>query len=300
MPVATPPVPDAPAPPGPDDASVLARKGWRTMEPYHGMIYFSPLASAAYAGLGITGRAGYFASRAAAMGAVPADVVIATFFNFRPELVRAAIPKAWSIASPDAILAARYDAADAQLRALLDDDVITSPEMEEAAALARIAAEACTPEGRPLFAGHAAQPWPDEPHLQLFHAITLLREHRGDGHIAALVLAGLSGCEALVTHGAATEGAVPAAILQASRGWTDPEWAAAVDRLRERGWLGDDGTFTATGDAARRGIESATDEAARQPYEVLGAERAARLRELVRPWSRAIVASGVFLSAPAS
>lgn len=66
----------------------------RGFEVYHGMIYFVPEAAAAYAELGITGRMGYFASRASAMGAVGPETVISTFFNFNPDLVYAAIPEA--------------------------------------------------------------------------------------------------------------------------------------------------------------------------------------------------------------
>jgi hypothetical protein len=77
------------------------------------------------------------------------------------------------------------------------------------AGLAREAASACTAEGRPLYAGHAGLDWPDAPHVAAWHAATLLREHRGDGHIAALVAAGLSGIDALVTHVATGQGFVP-------------------------------------------------------------------------------------------
>src|SRR5271156_1992591 len=121
--------------------ALLARKTWRTLEPLHGMVYFVPEAAEAYARLGITGRAGYFASRAAPMGAVTADVVVSTFFNFNPELVHAAIPSAWAVASPEALVAARFDAVDAAFRRLLGDEVLAADDMRRAAELARIAAE---------------------------------------------------------------------------------------------------------------------------------------------------------------
>ena len=181
---------------------------------------------------------GYFASRSAPMGAVPGEVVIATFFNFAPEEVLRCIPAAWSIASPADLLAARLAGIDATLRRILGDEV-DSAAVAEAADLARIAAGACTPEGRPLYAGHASLPWPDEPHLVLWHALSLLREHRGDGHIAAMVVEGVDGCEALVIHGATGE--VPAEILKSSRVRSDEDWSAAEARLRDRGWLDDDG-----------------------------------------------------------
>jgi hypothetical protein len=270
---------------------VMARKMWRTLEPYHGLVYFAPEATAAYEALGVMGFDGYFASRAAPMGPVPAEVVMATFFNFNPELVRHAIPHAWEVTTPAALLDARLGAVDASLRravgATLDD-----PSVARAADLARSATEACTPAGRPLFAGHASLPWPDAPHLVLWHAISLLREFRGDGHVACLVEAGLDGIEALVVH--AASGEVPRAALQTSRGWGDAAWDAAVAALGERGLVDAAGAFTDAGVALRQQIEDRTDALALGPWEALGEEGCDELRSLVRPLSKAIVQSGTF------
>jgi hypothetical protein len=213
------------------------RRTFQATEPIHAMIYFTPHFLPAYEAAGLRGRRmGYFASRAAAMGPVPADVVIATFFNFNPALVRRAIPDAWALASPEAILAARLDAVDASLRQAWGDEV-GSAAVAEAAELARVAALAATqrPQGRPLFAAHAALSWPDEPHLVLWHAQTLLREYRGDGHVALLAAAGLSPVEALVTH--AASGAVAPDVLRDSRAWSEQDWAEGVASVRARGWL---------------------------------------------------------------
>ncbi len=270
----------------------LARKMHRTLEPYHGIVYFSAEAAAQYRALGITDRQmGYFASRSAPLGPVPGEVVIATFFNFAPEEVLRCIPAAWSIASPTDMLAARLAGIDATLQRILGDDV-RSGEVAEAADLARIAAGACTSEGRPLHAGHASLPWPDEPHLVLWHALSLLREHRGDGHIAAMVVEGVDGCEALVIHGATGE--VPAEILKSSRVRTDEDWAAAEARLRDRGWLDESGGLTDAGRTHRQWVEDRTDELALEPWQHLGFDGSNRLRELVRPLSKAIVTSGSF------
>jgi len=260
------------------------------MEPFHGFVYFIDEAAAAYAEAGLApGRMGYFASRSAPMGPVPAEVVIATFFNFHPALVRACIPQAWGLATPARILDARLSAVDAGLRRILGDDA-GGAEMKEAAGIAKAAAEACRPEGRPLFAGHASLSWPDEPHLVLWHAITVLREYRGDGHIAALVAEGVGGCQALVIHGAT--GDVPNAVLQSSRAWPDDEWALAVDELRTRGWVDGAGGLTDAGRAHRQWVEDRTDALAMAPWQAVGQDQADRLRALVRPWSRAIVESG--------
>jgi hypothetical protein len=269
--------------------SQLARKMWRTLEPYHGLIYFAPEATAAYEALGVTGVNGYFASRAAPMGAVPADVVIATFFNFNPDVVRQAIPAAWEVTTPAQLLEARLAGADAALRRAAGD-LLDDPGVGRAAELARTAAAGCTTAGRPLYAGHASLPWPDPPHLALWHAISLLREFRGDGHIACLVEAGLEGIDALVVH--AASGEVPRVALQTTRRWDDDAWDASVARLAERGLLDPDGSFTEAGAALRQHIEDRTDALAMAPWDALGADGCDELRGLVRPLSKAIVTSG--------
>jgi hypothetical protein len=274
--------------------AVVARKTWRTLEPIHGLIYFAPEAGAAYEAVGLPpAMGGYFASRAAAMGPVPAEVVISTFFNFFPPFVRQTIPSAWAIATPAQILEARYAAADQALRARLGE-LASRPELEEAAVLARRAAETSTrwPEGRPLFAAHASLPWPDEPLLVLWHAQTLLREFRGDGHIAAMTAEGVGGVEALILHGATGE--VPPATLRSSRNWPADEWAAGEERLRVRGWLDSDGALTDAGRVHRQWVEDRTDALAAPAYEVLGEEGSERLRTLCRPMSKAIVEGGAF------
>jgi hypothetical protein len=260
------------------------------------MIYFTPHFRPAYEAVGLRGRRmGYFASRAAAMGAVPADVVIATFFNFSPALVRRAIPDAWALSTPPAILAARLDAVTASLRQAWGDR-IDAAEVAEAAELAGAAAQAAVqwPQGRPLFAAHASLDWPQEPHLALWHAQTLLREFRGDGHVALLAAAGLSPVEALVTH--AATGQVSEATLRESRGWSEPEWAAGVRSVRARGWLedGDELALSAAGRQFRQGLEDRTDELAAAAYGALGESGCARLRELARPLSQAVIDSGLY------
>jgi hypothetical protein len=278
---------------------IVARKTWRTLEPIHGMIYFVPEARERYAALGLPGRRmGYFASRSAPLGPVPAEAVIATFFNFNPDLVRRSIPAAWDIAAPDRILDARLESADAALRRAFGDQ-LESPELVETAQLARRAAEsACAhPEGRPLFAAHASLqwPWPTEPHLVLWHAQTLLREFRGDAHVAALLTEGLSGIEALVTH--AASGDVPADVLRISRAWSEDDWAAAVDGLRARGVVaageGEELAFTDAGRALRQRVEDRTDALSVAAYEPLGEDGCSLLRLLGRPFSKAVVESGL-------
>ncbi|MBV9293764.1 MAG: hypothetical protein JO222_15085, partial [Frankiales bacterium] len=236
------------------------------------------------------GRRGYFASRSAPLGVVPAEVVIATFYNFAPALVRKAIPSAWESSTPEAVVAARFEAADAALRRVLGDAVIGSSELAEAAALAREATTACDVVGRPLYAGHAALPWPEPAHLQLWHAATLLREHRGDGHIAALLLAGLNGLEAAVSYIPLGKG-FPEDMLRTTRGYTEEDWEQAKQTLRDRGIMTGDGDLTDAGRAQREAIEAQTDVAATAPYEHLGEAKTMRLIELTRPFARTISAA---------
>ncbi|QYG93783.1 hypothetical protein HC251_16020 [Iamia sp. SCSIO 61187] len=278
-----------------------ARHLYQRLEPLHGFIYFSSEAAEEYATLGLTGQDGYFASRAAAMGAVGPEVVIATFFNFQPHLVRNALPAAWDITTPAEVLAARLRGADATLRRVIGEAEgvsIDDAELAEAAALARTAAEACRHEGRPLYAAHAALPWPVEPHLQLFHAVTLLREHRGDGHVAALTLENLDNGDVLVTHAASDDFGLPDWILQRTRGFSDEEWAAAKDRVRARGLIDDEDRLTAEGKELRQRIEDRTDAAALPPWQALGDEGCARLLEVARPYGRAVLKSGIFGGPP--
>jgi hypothetical protein len=258
------------------------------------MIYFAPEATESYASLGIPSSSGYFASRSAPMGAVGADVVIATFFNFHPRVVQPAIPSAWSLASPEAVLEARVRSADGALRRMLGE-AVDSTDMARAADLARAVAERAVDRvgGRPLFAGHAGLPWPDAPHLVLWHAQTCLREFRGDGHIAALLLAEIGPVEALILHVASGE--VPIQFLKSSRAWLDEEWDAGVERLRARGWLeGADGSRLVLSDAGltiRQRVEDETDVLAVYPYGAIGEDGCAELRTLTRPFSRAVVAA---------
>jgi helix-turn-helix protein len=270
---------DAKAPP--------ARALWPVFETYHAVTYFAPESAEAYRDLGLKGGwMGYFASRSAPMGPVPAEVVTAVFFNFHPVMVSRAIPDAWALALPADVLTVRLRAADAALRRLLPDEV-GSKEMAEAAELAREAATAGHLAGRPLYGALRSLPWPEEPHLALWHAATLLREHRGDGHVAALLVEGLDGCEAHVT--VAAVGQIPREMLQINRKWSDEEWLAAEERLAARGWLNLQGGLTDEGRAGRRRVEDRTDELAAEPWRHLGLEGTARLAELMTPFARTIV-----------
>lgn len=264
----------------------------RRLEPLHSMIYFAPEAGSELGELGITHpRAQYFAQRSAAMGAVGPGVVAATYYNFNPALIARFVPGVWATASPADVLNARLRAADGALRRLLGS-AVSSRECERASVLARRATEACRPEDRALYAAHADLPWPDEPHLALWHAATLLREYRGDGHLHALLGAGLSGLEALVLHTATGRGFL-VEFAQATRGWSAEQWGEASAALRERGLVTGDGGLTEEGAAFREGIEAETSRLSTAPYASLG-EDVDELAELVGGLTRTILAAGAF------
>ena len=255
---------------------------WLALEPIHAAVYFAPEAKEIYGEIGLKGYwMGYFATRSAAFGAASPEIIMATFYNFSERMVRRAIPDAWSFSNPEAVLAARYRLADLTTTRIFDG----APEAEtgEAAHLAEAAARAARPEGRPLFAAHAALPWPDEPHLRLWHAATLLREHRGDGHVATLIANQIDGLEAHVI--AAAAGDIDLVTQKQHRGITDEEWDAAINRLRSRGLLDRSGAFTADGRALKESIEKRTDELALPPYAAIGEASCVRLLELLGGFS---------------
>jgi len=270
-----------------------ARDLWRGFEPYHAMVYFAPEGREHYGAAGLRGGwMGYFASRSAAMGPVPAEVVTSTFYVFHPAMVARAIPDAWRLSSPERALQARYAVADAALRRLLGD-AAGSATVVEAASLARQAVAGCELAGRTLHAAHASLPWPEEPHLALWHASTLLREHRFGGHVAVLASSGVDGCTANLTL-SVTGSALDDGQMRTMRGWSEEEWAAAVEGTRARGWVDAAGALTPAGVAARRGLEERTDELALGPARALGEAGCARLTALLGELSRRILDAGGF------
>jgi hypothetical protein len=265
---------------------------WMLLEPVHALLYYAPeaLAEAAAAGYDTSDRwQSYFAWRAAPLGAAGRRLVTASFYSFSPAKVARYVPAAWEVASAGEALASRLRAVDSSLRTVWGDE-IGSAALAEAAKLARTAADACDTTGRVLAAANQDLPWPDEPHLALWQASMVLREHRGDGHVAALLTAGLDGCESLVSFAAV--GAAPVATF-GSREWTAEEWQAATERLTARGWLNPDGTATPLAHETRAEIERTTDALAASPWEALGPEATRRLVTLTAPLTTTIVKAGI-------
>ncbi|MFL6120204.1 SCO6745 family protein [Actinophytocola sp.] len=266
----------------------MVRQMWKLLEPVHAIVYYAPEVFDRSKKLGFdveTRWPSYFPLRAAPLGAAGPELVSAAFYSFNPAMVRAHVPAAWRITTPRDVLEARLAGVGEALRRLAGDHDVT-----EAADLARRLAETTGTAGRPLGAANADLPWPTDPHLVLWHAATILRETRGDGHVAALLTAGLDPTEALVSFAAV--GAAPVEVFE-SRGWSGEQWADAQRRLVERGWMNTDGTATPVGEAGRDEVERTTDELAAPAYRQLGAEKVGRLAQLVMPVTMALVSSGL-------
>lgn len=267
---------------------MLARRFFDRFEPVHAVTYFAPEARAALDGLGYRGFwMGYFAARSAPLGPVPPEVVTAIFYNFAPERVAKALPAAWQIAGPEAALGARRESAVAALRRYgIDSD----ENIALAAELAGRAAREAPLDGRPLFAANLALPWPEDPLAALWHATTLLREHRGDAHVAVLVAAGVSGRESNVLHAAA--GGVPRDYIARTRDYDEAAWRRHEQRLAERGLLDGDGSLTAAGRELKDHIESTTDALASSALDALDDDEVESLFKALTPITRAVVAGG--------
>jgi hypothetical protein len=267
-----------------------ARLLWSLAEPFHALTYFAEEAAAQFEAAGLRGFwSGYFAGRAAPLGAVGPEVVTATFVNFAPAFVARRVPGVWAAVTPAAALDARVAGVDAAVRRVLGEEWPGSAEVREARDLAVAAVAAVDAPGRPLAAANAAVTVPAEPHLELWQALTTLREHRGDGHTVALVAREIDGVQAHVL--AAAAGRSDRAWLQKARGWDDAAWDDGAARLADRGWLAG-GALTAQGLAVVTAIEADTDRLALGPWQTLGAQGCDRLADLLRPVRRAVVAAG--------
>jgi hypothetical protein len=268
------------------------RQMWQLLEPIHATLYYAPEAFEEAAALGYATEErwpSYFVYRSAPLGPACPQLVNALFYSFSPQMVERYTTQAWRTAAPEQVLEARSTAVDCALRKLLGDR-IGSPELREAAELARHASGAADTAGRPLAAANAALPWPDESHMVLWQAATVLREHRGDGHIAALQAHSIGPTESLALH--AANGAAPEEVFS-SRQWTEQEWTTARERLAARGLVNADGRATSEGQRVHRAVEKLTDELAATPWETLTPDETARLAELLVPKVLDIVGTGI-------
>lgn len=270
-----------------DRRPILARRLFDRIEPVHAVTYFAPEARSELDSLGYRGFwMGYFAARSAPFGEVPAEVVTAAFYNFAPERVAKALPAAWDVAAPADALRARERSAVAALRRY----GVTDEGAADAADLAAKAAAHSEIGGRPLYAANRSLDWPQEPLARLWHAATLLREHRGDGHVAVLTTEGVSGRECNVLHAAA--GRVPEEMIKRSRDYDDAQWESHREALKRRGLLDAAGELTSKGHALKQHIEDSTDTLALPALDALDDSEVEALFHALTPITRLVVAGG--------
>jgi hypothetical protein len=264
------------------DRGGAERELWRVLEAVHAVVYFAPDAKAVYGELGLRGFwSGYFASRAAALGTPGPRLVTALFHGFAPRMVEKALPAAWEVAGPASVLRARTQLARSALAGH------PAAGLEEAAdRLTGVLAELDV-AGRPLAAAHLDVPAPADPLGRVWHAATVLREHRGDGHVAALVAAQVDGAEAHQLHRSAL---VPR--QREFRGWTEQEWTAAAERLRDRDLVDAAGEPTARGRELRAGIEASTDRSAATALRALDDAALRGLLDALGPLARSVADAG--------
>jgi hypothetical protein len=285
-------------------ARVTARQLWVVTESLHAVTYFAPACRGALRDAGLKGFwAGYFAARAAPLGAVGAGPVAAAFFNFHPAMVRRAVPACWAAADPTHLTVARAAAAATALMEVGAADALAG--LVDAVPLLRRASAACGGEGR-IMTGANRELWPaveiglrrqDRPAdtiavAEAWQACTTLREHRGDGHVAALLAHGLGGLEAHLL--AAGCGGVPPGLLRDNRGWSEAEWDEGRDRLAARGLLHPDGSPTESGRVLHSSVEALTDDLAERAFAALGDGEVDRLHRALSSCAQAVQSSGLF------
>jgi hypothetical protein len=269
----------------------VARRLFELTEPISLVNFFSEEPNDAMAALGFRNYwDGYFAGRSAPLGRVPAEVVDAAFYNFADGEVARHIPKVWDTTTPEAAHAARQQGCVAALRRILGALVETS-DLASAADLLAQASTSAPAEGRVMYAGLRSLPMPAEPVARLWYAANMLREHRGDGHIAALVSEQIGGTEAHVLT-ALDSGIHPAESFGRIHHLPPARLAEVMDGLRDRGLLDASGHFTAAGRATKDRIESLTDALAEAPYDGLEPAELDRLIALLEPISDTLRATG--------
>lgn len=280
-----------------DTAHAIARAAYTTFEPFHITAYFNPMLGSVGEKTGLDGHAWYVGSRAAVMGACPASVVAAAFYNFNPALIERVWPKALEVGL-STIADHRWSMMDKVLSDALGPLAI-DPELAKVAGRLHDIGDTAVFAGRPLASAWHTSRRPDEPHLALWHALAVIREWRGDGHIAVLVDAELDPTEAVVFHEAThpdpkARRVLGKRITQLTRQWSDEEWAAAAERLQARGLVtrtDEKEALTDGGVTLDAHIEQRTDALSASIWR--GVADAEELVKSVRPYSKAIIDAGI-------
>ncbi len=257
----------------------ISRQMWEAVERYHQLCYWASEVREEGTRAGLKGVwMNYFATRVAPLGAVSPETVQSLFFYYSPDRIHRAIPDAWSFATPNEILAARFRGMDQALRRELGS-LFDSQEVSIAVDLAQQAIAATSGTGRTLSSGWNSLPWPDEPHLALWQACTVLREHRSGSHLLALATEELDGPQSVITQVAVNE--APVDWIQHEAGWSDAAVEEAKKLLRARGWLDDADQATSQCYEGRRRVEALTDSFDGRHWEQLGADKCTELSEVM-------------------
>ncbi|MHA6629391.1 SCO6745 family protein [Pseudonocardia sichuanensis] len=269
-----------------------ARRMFDLLEPICLVTYFADEPNEELAALGHrTYWDGYFASRAAPLGRVPAQVVHAAFYSFAEGEAARHIPSAWETIPPEASFAAWRRGSAAAVRRILGEELAESPGLARAADLTTKAATSAPTHGRVMYAGWRALPVPSDPVTRLWHSATMLREHRGDGHVAALLGARIGGAEAHVLS-ALEQGIHPPESFGRIHHLPKERLAEVMDGLRERGLVDADGRFTDAGRETKQRIEALTDELAAPPYDALSPAELDEMVVELEPITARLVAAG--------
>jgi hypothetical protein len=275
--------------PGEATVNPMARRMFELVEPIGVIPYSADDPNEAMFALGFTDYWDtYFAGRAAPLGRASAAVVDALFYSFAPGEVARHIPKVWDTTTPGAALAARRVGCSNALRRILGDHVETAAFARAAELLLRAATSAPT-EGRPMYAALRALPVPDDVVDRLFHAAALLREHRGDGHVVALVSDGVGRTEAHVLFALGND--QPAEQFGRVQHLPAAQLGAVIEGMRARGLVGDDGWLSETGRALHERVEGRTDDLAAGPYAALDPGELDELTAALEPLAELLVAA---------
>jgi hypothetical protein len=273
----------------PSDMNSMARRMFELVEPIGVIPYSAEEPNEAMFALGFTNYWDtYFAGRAAPLGDVPAEVVDALFYNFAPGEVARHIPKVWRTTTPEAATAARRAGCTNALRNILGE-LVDGPTFARATDLLLEAATSAPVEGRPMYAALRTLPIPDDVVTRLFHAASLLREHRGDGHIVALMSEGIGRLEAHALFALAMD--MPAERFGRIHHLPAAQIAEVIDGMRERGLIGADGWLTEQGRAVHQRVEALTDDLAARPYECLGPDELTELMAALEPLAERLLSA---------
>jgi hypothetical protein len=267
----------------------MARRMFELVEPIGVIPYSADEPNEAMFALGFTNYWDtYFAGRAAPLGRVPAELVDALFYNFAPGEVARHIPKVWQTTTPEAAIEARQHGCVKALRRILGDHVDSAAFARASELLLRAATNAPI-EGRPMYAALRAVQIPDDVVGRFFHAASLLREHRGDGHIAALRVEDVGGTEAHVLL--ALDMGMPAEKFGRIHHLPPAQLAAVIGGMRDRNLIGEDGWLSEPGRAVKARVEALTDDLAAKPYEYLESDELDELVATLEPLASLLLAA---------